>query len=197
MSKTIKIDFGEKIHKYAYTYSSLVQCWYRLDIWIERRAWGMIWDDICEFFSPRWNNIIVFLTPWYAPFWHLLSTFANCNGMKLLGDNRNYAHLRTRDNPEQYYYTLRKRWLFWAELEETKYIDTLDNTTVNAFAAAMETFIRDDDLDEIEERYQESSSIICRGFILTKNGCQRMLDRIVDLTKDKIDWIFSEENVNA
>lgn len=189
MQKTLKIDWQEKFHHYEPVFPP--HKWWTWGALTDSYNWCFPGNGYRQAIPAIWNNVILFLTPWYRPFRQLLSTFRSKNGMKLLGDGRNYTFLRTRDY-NQFYYTLRKRWLFWAELEEMVYIDNKIGKQVNAFGAGISAFISGATVEETEERYDERRRVVCRGFIMTRRSCQRMMDRIVALTDDKIDWYFPE-----
>ena len=161
----------------------------------DRYNWCFAGNGYRQVIPALWNNVIQFLTPWYRPFRRLLSTFCNKNGMKLLSDSRNHTFLRTRDE-NQFYYTLRKRWLFWAELEERVCIDKKSGEQVNAFGAGISAFVSGATVEETAERYEERKKILCHGFIMTRRSCQRMMDRIVELTDSKIHWFDPEDSNN-
>lgn len=189
----MQIDFNAKIHEYDNCYF-LPRGWWRLRKLTDRWNW-IRWNGYPQTIKCKWNNLLVWLTPWFRPWRHLLHTFSNKNSMKLLDDNRNFAYLRTHCE-NQYYYTLRKRWLFWAELEEKRFVDTKDDgRPINAFLAGMVSWSKKMSPYEVKEQYKEQKRILCRGFVLTKKGCQKMLDKIVGVTKDKIDWFEETEEV--
>ena len=166
--------------------------WWSLRSLFDKLNWCFPGNGYRQAIPALWNNLMVFLTPWYRPFRQLMSTFANENDMKLLDYSRYYTHLRTRGE-RQRYYTLRRRRLLWAELEEMRCVDTRTGEPVNVFGAGMLAFFRGDTVEETEARYREERDVVCRGFIMTKAGCQRMLDRIVGLTEGKIDWFGCED----
>lgn len=132
------------------------------------------------------DNIMVFLTPWYRCRRNMMKTFIVCNDGKLLNHYRKSAELRTRTE-DAVYYTLRFG-LAKARLLKTVYVDRESGKPQNIFIDwALRTLGGESDRELLEKT--ETTDL---GICLTRKQCQRALDKITELSPD-LDWYDYEE----
>jgi len=132
------------------------------------------------------DNIMVFLTPWYRFRRAMLQTFINPNDGKLLSSNRKSAELRTRTE-DTVYYTL-QFGLAKARLLKTVYVDRESGKSCNMFIDWALRALGGEPDRELTEKTETTDLGVC----LTRKQCQRALDKIVELSPD-LDWFDYEE----
>lgn len=178
-----------KLEKYKNSYEliSLPYKWWSPSQLFDRFNWKPdCWPSYLTSLKAIYNNVLVFLTPWYKPRRDLLSSFMNPNGGKLLESDRKSLYIRTRGYTTAYY-TLTCGFLT-AKLTREVYIDEATEKSCNLFITAICCGLGDKEPPKINTLKKE----IPLGFILTRKQCQKALDRAVDASPD-LEWFDGTE----
>lgn len=174
----------------------LVRCWHSIydyivldffrDWLFDRHNWdsGII-PSFQDATKKLWNNILVFLTPWYYMRASFINAFINCNDSKLLDNMRNWAYVRNRQ-AECAYYRLKFFGLHY-KLVKTVLRDP-KGEAVNGFITGFIIAVNPDKTDE--EKTEEVNSIkeekttVCTGWVFGLKSAVRELNKIAYLTQD-------------
>lgn len=151
-------------------------------------AWDShITPSFADAFSNLWNNVIVFLTPWYRIRFKFLEGFTNCNGSKALSGNRYYSHVRNRVE-EMAYYTLTFTGFHYKLIKMV--LRDAEGRHSNAFLSGISIALSDKSEEEKQkeiESYKEEFSTVCTGWVFGWRSAVRELNKIVKLTPD-LQW---------
>jgi len=173
--------------KCHYNSISLPYKWWKFESLFDRMNWAPgLYPGYLSALKEAFDNVMVFLTPWYKPRRDLLSSFMNPNSGKLLDSNRKSLCIRTRGYTTAYY-TLTCGFLT-AKLIREVYVDKDTGKSCNMFITAVCCGLGDQEPPKIDTQRKE----IPLGFILTRKQCQKALDRAVDASPD-LEWFDSAE----
>ena len=138
-------------------------------------------------FLRLWNNIMVFLTPWYRIRFKFLKGFMNCNSSKALSSNRYYSYVRNRVK-EIAYYTLTFTG-FHYKLTKIVLRDA-EGRHGNIFWSGISIALSDKSEKEKQKEidsFKEEISVICTGWVFGWKSAVRELNKIAKLTPD-LQW---------
>lgn len=142
-------------------------------------------------FRMLWDNIMVFLTPWYNIRRKFLNGFINCNGSKLINNNRYSAYVRTRGEECTYYDLVFTGFRY-------KLIKTIlrdgDGNASNAFLAGISLMFAktDEDRKTKVNAYHEEKTKVCSGWVCGWKSAVKELNKIAYLTQN-LEWFSQTE----
>ena len=152
------------------------------------------WDSSCSpsyalSFLRIFNNIRMFLTPWYKVRRLFINNFINSNGCKLINYSPSSAFIRTRgDGGDIVYYRL-KCGIFRATLWRERLVEVKSGEPTTHFMAGLLCAFGK---DRKPEDFREEREKVLYGPCLTRRQCERLLGRIVEATPD-CGWFGLEE----
>ena len=143
-------------------------------------------------FKEIWDNIFIFLTPWYEIRRKFMDGFINCNGSKLLDSNRCHAYVRSRGLECVYYdliFTGFRYTIVKIILRDGK------GKASNAFLAGISIMFSKKSNEELEEEvdsYHEERTKVCSGWVWGWKSAVKELNKVAYLTQN-LEWFSRTE----
>ncbi len=151
-----------------------------------------IYPSFPKAFGAVFNNVLIFLTPWYRIRRKFLNGFINCNGSKLLDNDYCSAYVRNRAS-ECAYYDLEFCGFHYRLTKKILRDD--EGNSCNGFLVGISLAFSDKSSDEKKKEadsYVEEKSFVCSGWVWGWQSAVRELNKIVSLTPD-LGWYSHSE----